>query len=78
MIESGHRVNHIRELVHTEVASTKKGCRESERNQSRTSKIDDAIRRGEAAIREARRAERENTVMIKPQPRGVCIDGWDI
>ena len=40
--------------------------------------IDDAIRRGEAAIREARRAERENAVMIKPQPRGVRIDGWDV
>jgi hypothetical protein len=42
------------------------------------SRIDKAIRRGESVIREARRAERENAVMIKPQPAGVRIDGWDV
>jgi hypothetical protein len=52
--------------------------KESRDGQPTASKIDDAIRRGEAAIREARRAERENAVMIKPQPRGVRIEGWDI
>lgn len=36
------------------------------------------IREGEAAIRQARQAECDNAVMIKPQPRGVRIDGWDV
>jgi hypothetical protein len=52
--------------------------KESRDGQPTASRIDDAIRRGEAAIREARQAERENAVMIKPQPRGMRIDGWDV
>ena len=36
------------------------------------------VRKGETAIRQARQAERENAVMIKPQPAGVKIDGWDV
>ncbi len=42
------------------------------------SRIDEVICQGEAAICDARRGERENAVMIKPQPRGVRIDGWDV
>lgn len=44
--------------------------KESRDSRATASRIDDAIRRVEAAIREARRAERENAVMIKPQPPG--------
>lgn len=36
------------------------------------------IRKGGSAIRQARQAERDTAVMIKPQPRGVRIDGWDV
>jgi hypothetical protein len=43
-----------------------------------STKIASVIRKGEAAIRQARRAERDNAVMIKPQPPGVRIDGWDV
>jgi hypothetical protein len=41
-------------------------------------KVAMVIRKGESAIRQARQAERDNAVMIKPQPRGVRIDGWDV
>jgi hypothetical protein len=43
-----------------------------------SAKIAAVILKGEVAIRQARQAERETAVMIKPQPRGVRIDGWDV
>lgn len=51
---------------------------ELEGRENASTKIAAVIRKGEVAIREARRAERENAVMIKPQPRGVRIEGWDV
>ncbi|MCI0388983.1 MAG: hypothetical protein MOB07_09505 [Acidobacteria bacterium] len=53
-----------------------KGDLEDRENAS--AKIAAVIRNGEAAVRQARQAERDNAVMIKPQPRGVRIDGWDV
>src|SRR5262249_31681879 len=51
---------------------------ELEARENSSTKIAAVIRKGEAAIREARQVERENAVMIKPQPRGVRIEGWDV
>jgi len=49
-----------------------------EGRENTSTKITAVIREGKAAIRQARQAERDNAVMIKPQPRGVRIDGWDV
>jgi len=53
-----------------------KGNLEDRENAS--AKVDVVIRKGKVAIRQAGQAERENAVMVKPQPPGVRIDGWDV
>jgi hypothetical protein len=53
--------------------------KDQRKNQSDTSlEFAAVIRKGEAAIRQARNAERENAVLIKPQPAGVKIEGWEV
>jgi hypothetical protein len=53
--------------------------KDQQKNQSDASlELAAVIRKGEAAIRQARNAERENAVLIKPRPAGVKIDGWEV
>jgi hypothetical protein len=49
-----------------------------EDSDNESAKIAAVIRKGEAALGQARQAERETAVMIKPRPRGVRIEGWDV
>jgi hypothetical protein len=52
--------------------------KESRGSREDPSKLHEIICHAEATIREVRRAERENAVMVKRQPPGMRIDGWDV